>query len=156
MNRTLAPAGIAHYDPRLTKPSTLLAPHGRSCRATGPCGAARCGLPAEVRCRFTMRSTDGPIECGTIRCPAGHWFSGAIESLTCDSTDNHDPGAARLGSGGPAQRDFPAEPERNGRCPNGAPACYLGRPAAPWITAIRPLRAHPPSLLPDGSRRHRR
>ena len=23
-------------------------------------GTVRCGLPAEVRCRFTMRSTDGP------------------------------------------------------------------------------------------------
>ena len=23
-------------------------------------GAVRCGLPAEVRCRFTMHSTDGP------------------------------------------------------------------------------------------------
>ena len=22
----------------------------------------RCGLPAEVRCRFTMRSSDGPLE----------------------------------------------------------------------------------------------
>jgi hypothetical protein len=120
--------------------------------------AARCALPAEVRCRFTMRSTDGPIECAMIRCPAGHWFSGAIESLTRDSTDNHAPGAARLGSragrdslqrrpggrdggSGSALRDFPAEPERNGR-PNGAPAYYLGRPAALWITAIRPLRAH--------------
>ena len=40
-------------------------------------GAARCGLPAEVRCRFTMRSTDGPLECAMIRCPAGHWFNGA-------------------------------------------------------------------------------
>jgi len=25
-------------------------------------GAVRCGLPAEVRCRFIMRSTDGPLE----------------------------------------------------------------------------------------------
>ena len=45
-------------------------------------GAARCGLPAEVSCRFTMRSTDGPIEGAMIRCPAGHYFCGAIESLT--------------------------------------------------------------------------
>ena len=35
-------------------------------------GAVRCGLPAEVRCRFTMRSTDGPLESAMIRCPAGH------------------------------------------------------------------------------------
>ena len=45
-------------------------------------GAIRCGLPAEVRCRFTMRSTDGPIESAMIRCPAGHWFTGPLESLT--------------------------------------------------------------------------
>jgi hypothetical protein len=25
----------------------------------------RCGLPAEVRCRFTMRSTNGPMESAT-------------------------------------------------------------------------------------------
>lgn len=42
--------------------------------------ALRCGLPAEVRCRFTMRSTDGPVESAMIRCPAGHHFCGAIES----------------------------------------------------------------------------
>ena len=29
-------------------------------------GAVRCGLPAEVRCRFTMRSTDGPVESAMI------------------------------------------------------------------------------------------
>ncbi len=43
-------------------------------------GALRCGLPAEVRCRFTVRSTDGPLESAMIRCPAGHYFCGAIES----------------------------------------------------------------------------
>jgi len=61
-------------------------------------GTARCGLPAEIRCRFTMRSTDGPIECAMIRCPAGHGFNGSIESLTWDGTDQHDPDAAGLGS----------------------------------------------------------
>ena len=34
-------------------------------------GTVRCGLPAEVRCRFTMDSTDGPLESAMIRCPAG-------------------------------------------------------------------------------------
>ena len=34
MNRTLAPAGIAHYDPRLAELSTLPASHG--CRSR-PC-----------------------------------------------------------------------------------------------------------------------
>jgi len=39
-------------------------------------GAVRCGLPAEVRSRFTMNSSDGPLEAAMIRCPAGHWFTG--------------------------------------------------------------------------------
>jgi hypothetical protein len=51
-------------------------------------GAVRCGLPAEVRCRFTGRSTDGPIESAMIRCPAGHWFNGPIEFLTWDGKDS--------------------------------------------------------------------
>jgi len=57
-------------------------------------GAVRCGLPAEVRFRFMMRSTDGPIECAMIKCPAGHWFNGDIESLTRDTIDSHDPSTA--------------------------------------------------------------
>ena len=117
-------------------------------------GAVRCGLPAEVRCRFTMRSTDGPIEGAMIRCPAGHYFSGAIESLTWDPKDKHDPGTAAAaspagrdslqhghdGRGGFALRDVPAKPGRNARRPNTAPAYYLGHPAALWITAMRPRR----------------
>jgi hypothetical protein len=45
-------------------------------------GAERCGLPAEVRCRLIMSSADGPLESAMIRCPAGHWFNGPVESLT--------------------------------------------------------------------------
>ena len=120
-------------------------------------GAARCGLPAEVRCRFSMRSSDGPLESAMIRCPAGHWFNGPTESLTWERTDNHVPGAAaagysarrdslpvtregRDGGGGSALRDYPTEPERTGRRPNTAPAYYLGRPAGLWITLMRPRR----------------
>jgi len=47
----------------------------------GRAGGERCGLPAEVRCRFTMNSSDGPMEAAMIRCPAGHWFNGPAESL---------------------------------------------------------------------------
>ena len=117
-------------------------------------GAVRCGLPAEVRCRFTMRSTDGPVEGAMIRCPAGHGFTGAIESLTWDGTDKPDPGTAGPGSragraslqrghdgrGGFALRDVPAGAERKVRRPNTAPAYYLGHPAALWITVMRPRR----------------
>jgi hypothetical protein len=122
-------------------------------------GAVRCGLPAEVRCRFTMRSTDGPVESAIIRCPAGHYFCGAIESLTWHGKDKHNPDPAGLGSragrdclqrghdgrhggGRPALRDVPAEPERTGRRPNTAPAYYLGHPVRLWITVMRPRRRH--------------
>jgi hypothetical protein len=47
-------------------------------------GAARCGLPAEVEYRYTMRSTDGPLESAKIRCPRGHCFNGPLESLLWD------------------------------------------------------------------------
>ena len=120
-------------------------------------GAVRCGLPAEVRCRFTMRSTDVPVESAMIRCPAGHYFCGAIESLTWDGKDKHDPGSVavtsragrdgvqgshdgRDGTDGFAARHPPAEPERRDRRPNTAPAYYLGHPAALWITVMRPRR----------------
>jgi hypothetical protein len=56
--------------------------------------AARCGLPAEVRCRFTMHSTGGPLESVMIRCPAGHHFNGPVELLAWDGTDQQDPGTA--------------------------------------------------------------
>jgi hypothetical protein len=45
-------------------------------------GAVRCGLPAEVEDRYTMTSTDGPLESARIRCPDGHVFNGPVESLT--------------------------------------------------------------------------
>jgi hypothetical protein len=54
----------------------------------------RCALPAEVRCRFTLRSTDGPLESAMIRCLAGHWFNGPIASLTLEAGNNQDPGTA--------------------------------------------------------------
>jgi hypothetical protein len=47
-------------------------------------GALRCGLPAEVEDRYTVRSSDGPMESARIRCPRGHWFNGPVEFLTWD------------------------------------------------------------------------
>src|ERR1700734_1233551 len=47
-------------------------------------GDERCGLPATVEYRYTMESTDGPLESAKIRCPSGHSFNGPIESLTWD------------------------------------------------------------------------
>ena len=59
-------------------------------------GARRCGLPAEVRCRFTRVSSDGPLEAAMIRCPSGHSFNGPIESLTWESEKKHHPGKAEV------------------------------------------------------------
>jgi len=90
-------------------------------------GAVRCGLPAEVRSRFTMRSTDGPLESVMILCPSGHWFNGPIGSLTCESTQQH--GSATTAGASGAWQD-----SRIGR-PNGAPPYYLSRPGSgspPW------------------------
>jgi hypothetical protein len=126
-------------------------------------GAVRCGLPAEVRCRFTMRSTDGPVEGVMIRCPAGHCFSGAVESLTWDGKDKHDPGTAavaspagrdslqhghddRRGGGGSAVRHFPAEPERRDRRPNTAPAYYLGHPPPCGSSSCARVAGPPPPV----------
>jgi hypothetical protein len=91
-------------------------------------GALRCGLPAEVTSRYTLDSTDGPIEGAMIRCPAGHYFNGPVELLALDHAhefpgpaglgahgdrDGPRPGLdGRHGSGGFVPRDGPADPER--------------------------------------------
>jgi hypothetical protein len=122
-------------------------------------------LLGEVRCRFTMHSTDGPLESAMIKCPAGHYFCGAIESLTWRGKGEHDPGNAAAisragcdsvqgshggpdGGGGPHSGDVPAEPERDACRPNTAPAYYLGYPAALWISAMRPRRRRTASRYP--------
>jgi hypothetical protein len=45
-------------------------------------GAARCGLPAEVRRRYITSSTDGPLESAKITCPRGHHLNGPLGYLT--------------------------------------------------------------------------
>jgi hypothetical protein len=37
-----------------------------------------------VEYRYTIRSTDGPLESAKIRCPRGHCFNGPIDSLLWD------------------------------------------------------------------------
>jgi hypothetical protein len=127
-----------------------------------PDGAARCGLPAEVELRYTVRSTDGPLESAKIRCPRGHWFNGPIEFLTWERAGTHIPGTAavaatasppgstgshdgRHGTGAALIQD-PGGPGQAIRRPNSAPAYYLGRPASLWITALSPRRTDPASL----------
>ncbi len=128
----------------------------------------RCGLPADVRCRFTMRSSDGPLEAAMTRCPAGHWFNGAIDSLT-GSENKHEAGTVATASAashglprtpegrdstaGVTRLEFPAGPGQAVRCPNCAPAYYLGRPAWLYITAGRRSRtasSHPVQAVTGG------
>lgn len=121
-------------------------------------GARRCGLPAEVRCRFTMRSSGGPFEAAMIRCPSGHWFNGPIEFLTWESQEQHHLGKAGAASsatphfgeglhGGPGRPTANAPTGRAGIIarPNAAPAYYLGRPARIWLTAMGPRRRRKPA-----------
>ena len=63
-------------------------------------GTIRCGLPAAVEYRYTMESTDGPLESAKIRCPRGHRFNGPIESLTWDKHQEAAAPAATLGRPG--------------------------------------------------------
>jgi hypothetical protein len=58
-------------------------------------GMMRCGLPAEVQNRFIMRSTNGPLECATIRCPDGHFFNGPIEFLSMRTPTSDCAGSAK-------------------------------------------------------------
>ena len=66
-------------------------------------GAVRCGLPAAVEYRYTMTSTDGPLESARIRCPRGHCLNGPLDSLTWEK-----------GTYAPETRDQDAAPRRNG------------------------------------------
>jgi hypothetical protein len=112
-------------------------------------GTRRCGLPAEVRFRFVLRCSDGPLEAATIRCPSGHWFNGPIESLTNSPTARAGIIArdTRLdGRGGTIVRDHPEKPRRVIARPNTAPAYYLGRPARIWMTAMNPRRRRKPAV----------
>ena len=57
-------------------------------------GAARCGLPAEIEDRYSMRSSDGPLDSAKIRCPLGHAFNGPVEAFLLRK-----PGSAATGQG---------------------------------------------------------
>ena len=56
-------------------------------------GSERCGLPAAVEDSYALGSTDGAVTCVKIHCPAGHWFSGPVDSLTVPAAV---PGAAAV------------------------------------------------------------
>jgi hypothetical protein len=102
-------------------------------------GSQRCGLPAEMRCRFIMRSTDRPLDSAMIRCPAGHWFNGPIEFLTLKTEPGDRLKAAQI----PAQQPVtvPAGMKNAGGRPREPPG--FGSPGNP--AAKRPSGAGPAS-----------
>jgi hypothetical protein len=80
-------------------------------------GSVRCGLPAEVTCRFTMRSSDGPLESVMIQCPARHHFNAPVEFLTFeDGSSPSRTGASAAPApettAAPTQPGGPASPRR--------------------------------------------
>lgn len=46
-----------------------------------------CDVPAEVTDRFTLPSTDGPVDHVALRCAAGHHFRMASDLLPADSQE---------------------------------------------------------------------
>ena len=60
-------------------------------------GAVRCGLPAEVRCRFIMRSTDGPVESAMMSARPAITSAGPSNPSPGTVKDKHDPGSAAVG-----------------------------------------------------------
>jgi hypothetical protein len=72
-------------------------------------GTVRCGLPAEVTCRFTMRSSDGPLESVMMQCPARHHFNAPVEFLTFE--DDSSPSRTGMSAGpAPETAAAPAQP----------------------------------------------
>jgi hypothetical protein len=129
-------------------------------------GAVRCGLPAEVRRRHIMRSTDGFLESAMIRCPVGHWFNGPIEFLTWERKETCGRASTELaspskGDGLPGIHCRPDGEVRPGAGvvraessrPNGAPAYYLGRPAWLWVDAMCSRRTASDSMVAAASGR---
>jgi len=130
-------------------------------------GAARCGLPAEVHCRYTMNSTDGPLESAKISCPRGHHFNGPIDCLTvpeqptATAVSASPPPTVKAPNRAPDGRENDHNTAGMGQLPAGpAVPAGLGRPPAaddppPSRHRARPRRR---PRLPgrQGGTRHRR
>jgi hypothetical protein len=75
-------AGLAESDERLAEPDYLADRFDLQDWAVPqltPC--PQCGLPAEIRERFWLQSTDGPIDHVALSCIDGHHFRMAADRL---------------------------------------------------------------------------
>ncbi len=74
--------GLAESDERLAEPGCLadeVAPQDGLVLQLTPC--PQCGLPAEIRARFRLESTDGPIDHVALSCINDHHFRMAVDRL---------------------------------------------------------------------------
>jgi hypothetical protein len=107
-------------------------------------GPVRCGLPAEVEGRYTMRSADGPLESARIRCPPGRWFNGPVDSLTLpQQSRGRDDGRAEGQAGLPDHGDHGGPGGGSWR----APAEFVPRTRLGWYGTGDQLRAYHTRLL---------
>jgi hypothetical protein len=52
-----------------------------------------CEVPAEITDRFSLSSTDGPVDCVALSCVGGHHFRMPSELLSADSREQLEPRA---------------------------------------------------------------
>jgi hypothetical protein len=52
-----------------------------------------CEVPAEITDRFSLSSTDGPVDCVALSCVGGHHFRMPSELLSADSREQLEPQA---------------------------------------------------------------
>jgi hypothetical protein len=81
----LKPAGLAESDERLVEPRRLadeLDLQDWAAEQLTPC--PQCGLPAEIRERFCLQSTDGPVDHVAVSCINAHHFRMAADWLVAE------------------------------------------------------------------------
>ncbi len=62
-----------------------------------------CEFPAEVTDRFSLTSTDGPVDCVALSCMAGHHFRMPLELLSASSQEQLQAPEPRPARSGPAR-----------------------------------------------------
>jgi hypothetical protein len=82
----LESAGLAESDERLAEPGWLAAElEDWVAQPLTPC--PQCGLPAEIRERFWLQSTDGPVDHVAVSCIDGHHFRMAADRLVAEPVE---------------------------------------------------------------------